>query len=259
MKRILLYASAGLFAFLGFIIVFAPASLLYKTVATELNKIVPELQLVSMSKTVWSGGALLRYRNFPESELTWHLAPTPLVTANVFTDIRLKGDGHELQTHLQLNNAATLLDALEGTIGSSFINQESQNLGLTFTGELALQNINLSADRRWLTSITGNLHWTGGKIHYEPASPAGGFGNTPGQIFELPALDGALSLDGKVLVLEIIYQGMSLALVRLKPDGWAEISVKARLFDLANVPWPAGSSLDETVLKLEEQLFRGRS
>jgi hypothetical protein len=44
----------------------------------------------------------------------------------------------------------------------------------------------------------------------------------------------------------------------LKPDGWAEISVKARLFDLAKVPWPAGSNLDETVLLLEEQLFRGR-
>lgn len=258
MKRILLYAIAGLLTFLGFMIVFAPASLLFTAASTELNKVIPELQLVSMSSTVWNGDAQLRYRNFPESALSWRLAPVPLVTAKVSADIGLEGEGHELQTHLELNNVATLINDLRGTITSSFVNKESQNLGLTFTGELALQKINLAADRRWLTSIEGNLHWTGGKIHYEPKSPAGGFNNTPGQIFELPALDGALSLDDKVLVLNVMYQGMSLVLVRLKPDGWAEISVKARLFELANVPWPAGTSLDQTVLQLEEQLFRGR-
>jgi hypothetical protein len=158
---------------------------------------------------------------------------------------------------LNLSQAETLIEGLQGKISSSFVNQESETLGLTFTGELELLNINFSADRRWITAIDGNLHWTGGKVHYRPDSSADP-GYTPGQIFELPALDGALSLEGNILLLNVVYRGASLILVRLKPDGWAEISVKARLFDLAKVPWPAGSNLDETVLLLEEQLFRGR-
>ncbi len=258
MKRILLYASAGTLAFLVFIVAFAPARLLYATVETELDKIIPEIQLVSMSKTVWNGDALLRYRAFPDSALNWNLAAVPLITARVSADINLTGDGHELFTHLDLTGAESLIQDLQGTIKSNYVNQESENLGLTFTGDLELQDIDISADRRWLTSIRGNLHWTGGKVHYKPRISAGGQGNSPGQIFELPALDGALSLDGQILVLDVVYQGANLVLIRLKPDGWAEISVKARLFDLAGVPWPAGSSLDDTVLQLEEQLFRGR-
>jgi len=254
MKRILLYAGAGLLTFLGFIIFFAPASLLYGTVTNELNKAVPGLQLVSLSDTIWNGRAQLRYRNFPNSELVWNLAKAPLMFAKASADLTLNGEGHKLEAYLDLDNSATHLDNLEGTITSNYVNQESRNLGLTFTGELQLLDISLSADRGWLTGISGKLHWTGGRIHYAPDKSAG----VPGQVFELPPLDGALSLDDKVLVLDIIHEGANLALVRLRPDGWAEIIVKARLFDLAGVPWPAGSSLDDTVLQLEQQLFPGR-
>ena len=257
MKRIFMYVGAGVVTFLGFIMAFAPASLLYSTVEAELDKVIPEVQLVSMSDTIWRGNALLRYRGFPDFTLNWRLAATPLMTANISADIEIAGEGHALSTHLNLTQAETLIEGMQGKISSSFVNQESKNLGLTFTGELELQNINLSADRRWITAIDGNLHWTGGKVHYTPYSSADP-GHTPGQIFELPALDGALSLEGNILVLNVVYQSASLILIRLKPDGWAEISVKARLFDLAKVPWPAGSNLDETVLQLEEQLFRGR-
>jgi len=254
MKRILLYVGAGLLTFLGFIVVFAPASLLYNPAAAELGKTIPELRLLSMSKTIWNGRAQLRYRHFPDSEISWELAVFPLLMAHGAVQVSIDGDGHKLHAHLDLDNVSMLIKELEGTITSSFVNQESQNLGIKFTGELQLQNINLSANRHWLTSVDGNLHWTGGKIHVEPRAAGG----APGQIFELPALDGALSLDDNVLVLDVIYQGAKLVLVRLKPDGWAEVSVKARLFDIANVPWPAGSSLDETVIQLEEQLFQGK-
>ena len=257
MKRIFMYIVAGSVTFLGFIMAFAPASLLYSTVEAELDKVIPEVQLVSMSDTIWRGTALLRYRGFPDFTLNWRLAATPLMAANISADIEVAGEGHALSTHLNLSQAETLIEGLQGKISSSFVNQESETLGLTFTGELELQNINFSADRRWITAIDGNLHWTGGKVHYRPDSSADP-GYTPGQIFELPALDGALSLEGNILVLNVVYQSASLILIRLKPDGWAEISVKARLFDLAKVPWPACSNLDETVLQLEEQLFRGR-
>ena len=257
MKRIFMYFGAGAVSFLGFIIAFAPSSLLYSTVEAELNKVIPEIHLVAMTDTIWRGNALLRYRGFPDFTLSWRLAAAPLITANISADIEVRGAGHALSTHLDLNQAETFIVGLQGKIASSFINQESENLGLRFTGDLELQNIDLSADRSWVTAIDGNLHWTGGKVHYTPHSPADSM-HIPGQIFELPALDGALSLEGNILLLNVVYQGDSLILVRLKPDGWAEISVKARLFDLAKVPWPAGSNLDETVLQLEEQLFRGR-
>ncbi len=252
-----MYVGAGIIAFLGFIIAFAPASLLYSTVEAELGKVIPEMQLVKLSDTIWRGNALLKYRGFPDSTLSWRLAATPLITARISADIELTGEAHALSTHLDLSQETTLIEGMQGKIGSSYVNQESENLGLTFTGELELQDIDLSANRRWLTGINGNLHWSGGKVHYAPHS-SGQPGYAPGQIFELPALDGALSFDGEILLLNVVYQEANLINIRLKPDGWAEISVKARLFDLAKVPWPTGSNLDETVLQLEEQLFRGR-
>ena len=90
------------------------------------------------------------------------------MAANISADIEVAGEGHALSTHLNLTQAETLIEGMQGKISSSFVNQESETLGLTFTGELELQNIDLSADRRWITAIDGNLHWTGGKVHYRP-------------------------------------------------------------------------------------------
>ena len=67
MKRIFMYVGAGVVTFLGFIMAFAPASLLYSTVEAELDKVIPEVQLVSMSDTIWRGNACFDIADFRTS------------------------------------------------------------------------------------------------------------------------------------------------------------------------------------------------
>ena len=64
MKRIFMYIVAGSVTFLGFIMAFAPASLLYSTVEAELDKVIPEVQL-----------ALAVFRVFPLKERSLVLEP----------------------------------------------------------------------------------------------------------------------------------------------------------------------------------------
>ena len=43
--------------------------------------------------------------------------------------------------------------------------------------------------------------------------------------------------------------------IQMKPDGWIVVAVKAKLFDLAQLPLPSGASGQDTVLEFEEKVF----
>jgi hypothetical protein len=79
------------------------------------------------------------------------------------------------------------------------------------------------------------------------------------RVFDLPALVGEIRMRGQDINLILHPENPNQVLVDIlvKPTGWVVVAVKARLFDVAGLPWPAGSSLEDTVLQFEEQLLRG--
>ncbi len=245
--RIALYIISALLSFFIFILAFAPASPFWSLVQADVKKNIPDLNIYRVGGTVWDGQGELQFRQFPPSTILWHLSATRLVNQIADIQIEAQGEGHELRARLGLSETGSFLDNLTGFIHSDYINEVSTQFGFTFSGELEIKTLNLEGDNRWLTGASGEATWSGGRILLNT-------GPEP-QVLDLPPLNGQLTFFDRQLVLDITYKQLTLLQIKLKEGGWAEISVKARLFEVANLPGPGGSDPDETVLLLEEKIL----
>ena len=249
MKKVLLFGFIALLTFCSFVLIFAPASLIWRIAEQEVIQNVPELHVLRVGGTVWTGEAELAYRQFPTSRLNWTIAPLPLLTARIDTSLVLEGEGHQFTANGTVADQFAQILSLNGFVDASYINRVSQPQGLTFSGRVDIQELELSSDLRWVQEAKGRVFWPGGKI----VSRTRAAGT---RVFDLPALTGDISMEGPVIYLNLHHDNETVVDIRLKPDGWVRVEVKARLFDLTNLPWPSGSSPSDTVLECEEKLLR---
>ena len=227
------------------LIIRAPANFAWQMIRDDIH--VPELTIYSVGGTVWNGKTRFGFRDFPVSDLTWNLAPWPLFNGTADMEIDVKGDGHDFQSNVTLRDNSGRLDNLRGILSSEYVNRAGRRLGLQFSGELLLEEINIASDGAWFTEMEGLMHWTGGQMLYRNSV---GFSSVT-----LPPLDGKLDLVAGLLTLVISQQDLPLLTITLKRDGWTTVALKARLFDLVNLPWPNGNSADDTVLIIEENIL----
>ncbi|MCB1646303.1 MAG: type II secretion system protein N [Pseudomonadales bacterium] len=247
MKKFLLFGLLFLFSFIVVVIARAPVGPVWNAVEDDVYQRVSGLQVLRVGGTVWAGNADLRYRAFPPSRLNWEISPAELISGKIAFIAYASGEAHRLDSHGSVSQSETRIEELTGTIGSDFINLVSTNYGLNFSGEVVLSDIGLTTDQRWFTAAEGHADWSGGKIYYD--SPHNG------QTIFLPPLRADISMADKNLQLRLHNNQAALIDIVLRPNGWAVVEVKARLFDLARIPWPGGSSPEDTVLQFEEKLF----
>jgi len=249
MMRVFGFGLIALLTFCIFVLVFAPASLIWRVAEKEVIRNVPDLHVLRVGGTVWSGAAELAYRQFPTSLLSWQIAPLPILGAKVETQLVVAGEGHELNGDGLVEQQFAQVKSLTGYIEASYINRVSQPQGLTFAGTVDIQSLSFQSDLRWIQEARGRIYWPGGKI-VSRTIQAGT------RVFDLPALTGDISMRGDTIYLNLHHNNETIVDILVKPDGWISVAVKARLFDLANLPWPAGSSPSDTVLEFEEKLLR---
>lgn len=245
MNKFILYGLTAVFSFMIILIIRAPANFAWQMIRDDIH--VPELTIYSVGGTVWNGKTRIGFRDFPVSDLTWNLALWPLFNGAADMVIDVKGIGHEIHSNVTLRDNSGRLDNLRGILDSEYINQAGRRLGLQFSGELLLEEINIVSDGAWFTEMQGSIHWTGGQMLYRESI---GFSSVT-----LPPLEGKLDLLADRLSLVISQQDLPLLTITLKRDGWAKVALKARLFDLVNLPWPNGNSADDTVLIIEENIL----
>lgn len=252
-KKIAIYSLLGLLTFAVIVITLAPAALLWRQVDTKVLASVPDLEVSYVRGTLWQGQSELYYRTFPGSRLNWNIAALPaLLQQEIHADLTLGGEGHELNAAIIAAANALVIESGVGFVDAAYINRVSQPQGLTFVGRVDVKKLELVSDLRWVQQVAGEIYWPGGKI-VSRTTAAGT------RVFDLPALVGQLRMRGENINLVLHPENPDQVLVDIlvKPSGWVAVAVKARLFDLAGLPWPAGSSLNDTVLEFEEQLLQG--
>lgn len=247
MKQALLYGAIALLTFLIFAVVYAPASLVWTVIDEDVDRAVPDLEVLTIDGAVWNGNAALRYREFPPATLTWDLAPArkPQGLAAAL-DASLEGDGLRASGTGYTADGFAAVDAA-GYIDSDYINPVSRRYGLTFPGRIDISALTLETDLTWFTAAAGVARWGGGTVILE--STAGT------QAITLPPLDGELSLSGRDLLLDVTENGNLVIQVTLKPTGWAVVDIKARLLETAGLPFRAGTSPNASAVIAEEKLF----
>ncbi len=246
MRTWLLYGTIALLTFIGILVAYAPASLAWNLIKEDVDRAVPDLELLTVDGSIWAGKAQLRYREFPPAELLWSIHPASLAGLTVALDATLRGDGLLATGSGERGSGLASIDAT-GHIDSSYINPVSTRYGLAFPGRLDIEALSLAFDNAWFTAADGTLSWNGGTVVIE---------NFQGrQVLELPPLVGDLSLDERNLKLNVTSEGATLIDVTLKPNGWAVVDMKARLLDIAGLPVRADVNPDVSAIVIEEKLF----
>ena len=251
MKKFVLYTLIAIFTFVGFVVAFAPAALLWRQVESELVRNVPDLTVANVRGTLWNGTAELFYRQFPGSLLEWQLAAVPIATSQeAQTQLKLAGEGHQFNANVVANANSLVIESLKGHVDALYINRVSQPQGLTFAGRVSVEYLDVSSNLRWVQAAKGQVTWPGGKIISRTQLDGT-------RVFDLPPLVGDIDMNGPdiQLTLHPNDRNQTLTDIVIKPDGWVVVAVKARLFDLAGLAWPGGSSLDDTVLQFEEKVL----
>lgn len=242
----LLYVFAGLIAFLGFIVVMAPASIALSLASDQLKR-VPDLNIGQVEGRIWSGSAQIQYRQFPAT-LSWNLSPIPLVTGRVAADVDVRGQGLDASFHIIASDTSGTITDVRAVVDSSYINQVSVVYGLELSGEFTLVAKSVTFIDRWLSEVDGRLNWPGGIVHIE----------TPQQLHsvDLPALRGDLSMQGDHLQMTIDGPEARFIDLALKPSGWAEVGISFDFMQLAGLPMP-GNPADSggPAVVLEEKIL----
>jgi hypothetical protein len=249
MTRILIFTAIAVLTFSSFVVIYAPAALIWRFAEQEVIEQVPDLHILGVSGTVWSGDAELVYRQFPTSQLEWQISPLPILSGEIDTNLHLFGEGHDFVGSGSISQTAAVVQSLVGYVDASYINRVSQPQGLTFAGRVDVNSLSLSSDLVWIQQASGEIYWPGGKNISRTVSAGT-------QVFDLPALQGDITMRGEAISLNLHHDNETVVEILLRRDGWVTVAVKARLFEIANLPWPAGSSPSDTVLEFEEQVLR---
>ena len=242
-----LYIATAILSFLIFLVIFAPASAAWSLVRADVQHRIPDLKVHRVGGTIWNGEAEIQFRQFPPSTLNWQLSPGELFTGAANIQLSANGQGHSLQAGATLSASSGSLQSVKGVISSDYINEVSEKFGLIFSGDLEIHELNLSSDSRWVTAASGSAHWAGGQILLNSSRVT--------QTFLIPPLHGELYFQNQQLILDIAEQNSLLIQITLKQSGWAEIAIKGRMFEVANLQLPNGSHPDETILLLEEKIL----
>ena len=251
MRRSLLYTSIGLIAFLGFLVTYLPASLVWAQFKDKATVVLPALKILKIEGSLWDGRADVRVGDVFPSRVTWQLAGRRLFAGGLPLQITATGTGHNLAVQLTLTPGSLRFEHLRGNLQPDYLNQLGAPFGLAVSGDVSLDDIQLSVNQTWFTAAAGQLNWTGGRFNFPDPR---GLGH-----INLPPLRDQISLQANDFNLDVTHRDndldAQLVSLRLKPNGWVKVAIKARLFKLAELSWPPSDSLDDTALALEEKLF----
>jgi hypothetical protein len=245
--KLSLYIATAVLSFLIFLVIFAPASAAWSLIDKDVQARIPDLNVSRVGGTIWNGEAEIQFRQLPPSTLNWKLSPGKLIQGTANIHLLVEGQGHSIQTEATLGSSSGSLQSAKGVISSDYINKVSKQTSLVISGELEFQEFNVAANSDWITAATGSTRWTGGQILINQSQAS--------QTILLPPLEGELYFQNQQLILDITEQNLELIQVILKQSGWAEIAIKSRMLELANLPLPNGSHPDETILLLEEKIL----
>ncbi len=242
------YAAAGLAAFIGFIVVMAPASLALSA-ADQHIKAVRGLNVGNAEGRIWNGKVAAQYGLFAPVDVQWDLAATPLVLGQVAAAIDVSGNGLDVSFLLDAEgNTASLSDG-RGEIQGHYINQVSGQFGMDLSGTFTLTDIAIDLENNWPTRISGEITWPGGLINID----------TPQQLHSvsLPPMRGLLSTAADALVLTLYGETEEpLITLTLRRDGWAKAAVSFAFMALTEIPIPGQTSSGNGIaLLLEEKVL----
>ena len=241
-----LYGTTVVASLLIFFTIYAPASLVFRFFQNDIARL-PDTRIFQITGSIWNGSADIQFLRFPNSELSWAVVPHSLLKGYVEFALSASGISHELEGRFVKNGNQERFLGIRGVIDSKYINQVGQYHGILLSGTLDFQNINLSIDNRWFSSVSGNIDWTGGKASFQTGNGS--------QSVILPPLNGEFSVKDQKLTLYVYNEDKQVLSFHLQRDGWVSLHFMSRFLSLAGLPGGGNFDPDSVIFTIEEKIL----
>ena len=230
-KQALAFTLLGLTIFLGVVAWSLPAAAVWNLLGPNHTS---GLQVADMQGSLWQGSASIKPDALPQLRLEWSVKFLPLLTGTAAADVRVRGEGADGSFHIrhQLVSGRQSL-AGDARVQSRYVNQVSVNYGLETSGEFTLSGLEAEVAEGRLISAAGRLDWPGGVIHLQIS------GDLLTRV--VPPLAAEISPDGSNILLNVTTGSTPLMHVKVKPDGWVEVTVLNALLQTLDLPLTGGS------------------
>lgn len=230
------------------IVAFFPANLAWRAVpaAAKANLGVNVQQV---GGTLWNGFIEV---NNPRPPLNgpmvveWDLHPLALLGLNLASTLKVKANGLDLGGRLHVGLGGYGVEGLTGEISATLLNRALAQQGVTASGELLVQGLELVVSGNQVGSAAGQLNWGGGPVTYRQGSIR--------ENLNFPAIRGQLKEDQGGVVLNVVetQQGQALADLSITADTIGGVKVYQRVLRLAG--FGGSGSDDKPVVSLQQPL-----
>lgn len=247
MKLFKVYLSVGIVTFLLFMVIFAPARIIWRLFEDRVSS--PWFSISGIEGTVWRGSANLTGKFLPPGVVEWRINPIDLLPGHLTTHLVLHGSFHKLTATVLADSNDLQIKEISGFMQADAVNPFIDNYGFQVSGNLDFHDLELHFKANWISQLSGNLQWSGGVVKYTTYRSD--------QLYELPSLTGELQLESAQLVLDVEDKDQQLPVltVQLDQKGWGKVAIKRHLFDLAAQSWPVQGAPDDVVLEVEEKIW----
>lgn len=234
-----------------FLVATMPAAVLWKQVLEpNLPLRANQLQVKSLSGSVWDGRALVMVQRVP-AVIDWQLEAVDLLGLSIPLAVKINTDFAELEARASVGPTTVNLTIDRADIALAGLNKQLVRQRVKLDGDLFAKGIELELIDQKLSQVSGRFSWSGGTIAY----PVGR------QQHErvMPSFVGSLQTNAEgVMSLQIRDEEGSVDSIvgELLPDGLAQLQVRRRLLDLADEPWSANSTEQDTVFKVKKNLYQ---
>ena len=242
------FIALGLVTALIVVVASFPAGTAWHFVEQEVEASIPALQVTRIDGSLWRGSAQADLGALPPLLLRWQLRLLPLLAGTADADLTITGNGARSNLRILASSSAQQVSG-NAVVHSRYINRVSVNYGLETSAEFVLSDLDLKIEGGRPVAVTGRIDWQGGIVHLE----------TGGRVVtrKSPPLLADIGLEGSNILMKISAAENRLMLIRIKPDGWAEVTILNALIRTLNLPFPGGPNIDGSApaLVFEEKLL----
>jgi hypothetical protein len=187
------YALIGTLLFLGFITIFAPASLL--KLAVEKNSAA---KLIDPRGTIWQGQGQLRVSNVPLGRLEWDFQATTILRGAPSYQWSLSQPAGRLNGLAGVDFSQVFIETA-GNLSADSVNEwlSSYDIHLSGAFDIAPTKIVVSQADGAISSLDGQISWSGGRVRYQLS----------GLLHEttLPAMNAYLQINANTQAEAVVY------------------------------------------------------
>jgi general secretion pathway protein N len=210
------------------------------------------VEVLAVSGTVWQGKVVIKHNMTGQVDAKWSLQPLSLLTGSVKAQLSVDSSVFDVKSLVTFNglNQSIHLEKTSGLVTAGFINQVIAQSKTKINGDIELNNTDIEYNLATGESsqASGQVVWLGGQVQY-PKGRKMASANLPMLVAKISSENNELKANAATA------DGVQVASVSLKKDGWANLAVRKAMIDLVGEQWPNKVSADAIVFEVSERIF----